>query len=318
MNDLLERYLGAVCNYFFGRKRNKVYYDLKTSIQALDIEYGDIESVIIKYGHPRSVAYSYGYRPFIPHKFNNVIVSKVEKYLFILTGIYLVLSTLYYLYQFYCLPFIPYDPSINHNSIITLILSNPFFVLGTIFICNLFYLFIADRKNPIEQVHNLKWDINELYALPHPSQYPKRIVETYLMVGFILFFIIYSFIFSSSIINQVQHTSYTMIHLMRDFFHPFILIVIFDYILDLTKTRYTKKYLFNSSIINLFIFISLTIFIINTSFLKEYLLPFEFNLNYIIINTLILIALFYIYLIVFIKLLRNIKYYTSLYKKRTK
>jgi len=135
------------------------------------------------------------------------------------------------------------------------------------------------------------------------------------MIGFVVFFIIYGFIFSTSIINKVQHTSYTMIHLMRDFFHPFILIVIFDYILDLTKNRYTKKYLINSSIINLFIFVSLTIFIINTSFLKDYLLPFEFNIQYILINTLILTALLYIYLIVFIKLIRNIKYYTSLYKK---
>ena len=27
MNDLLERYLGAVCSYFFGRKRQYVYHD---------------------------------------------------------------------------------------------------------------------------------------------------------------------------------------------------------------------------------------------------------------------------------------------------
>ena len=29
MNDLLERYLGAVCSYFLGPKRHRVYTDLK-------------------------------------------------------------------------------------------------------------------------------------------------------------------------------------------------------------------------------------------------------------------------------------------------
>lgn len=315
MNDLLERYLGAVCTYFFGRKRKKVYYDLKTTIQSLTFQYDDMEEVLIKYGHPRSVAYSYGYRPFLLHKFNKDIVNKVEKRLFLLTSFYLFLSTLYYLYQFNCIPFFTHTVSIDNSTIIGMILNKPFFILGTIFICNLIYLFIADRRNPINQDTDLKWTIEELYQLPHPSQYPKRIVETYLMIGFIIFFCIYGFIFSTPIINEAQHSSYTMIHLMRDFFQPFILIVIFDYVLDLTKDRYTKKYLTNSSLVNLFIFISLTVFIINSSFLKDYLLPMQFHFQYVLINSLILIALIYIYLIVFFKLIRNIKYYRALYKK---
>ena len=46
MNDLLERYLGAVCSYFFGRKRQYVYHDLKTQISQSVHQYEDMEDLL--------------------------------------------------------------------------------------------------------------------------------------------------------------------------------------------------------------------------------------------------------------------------------
>ena len=57
MNDLLERYLGAVCSYFFGRKRQYVYLDLKTQISKSVHQYEEMEDLLISYGNPLSVAY---------------------------------------------------------------------------------------------------------------------------------------------------------------------------------------------------------------------------------------------------------------------
>ena len=35
MNDLLERYLGAVCSYFLGPKKHYVYFDLKNLLKNI-------------------------------------------------------------------------------------------------------------------------------------------------------------------------------------------------------------------------------------------------------------------------------------------
>ena len=79
MNDLLERYLGAVCSYFFGQKRQYVYHDLKQQISQSVHQYEDMEDLLISYGHPLSVAYSYGYRPIVFHHFNTYIVNLIQK-----------------------------------------------------------------------------------------------------------------------------------------------------------------------------------------------------------------------------------------------
>lgn len=318
MNDLLERYLGAVCTYFFGKKRKQVYNDLKKNIQSSVSHYDDMEDLLIQYGHPRSVALSYGYRPIIIHVFNKKITSKVEKNLFISSGIYLFFSTLYYLHQFNCLPFFTssqVSSTINSSSFITWFLSHPFYILGGIFLFSFIFLILKDHKHPAKQTKELFWNKKKLNDLPHQSHYPDHSIESYLMLIFIIFFTIYSFIFSTPLIIEVQHASYQMIHLMIYFFQPFILMILVDYIIDMTKRKYTRKYLFYSSFINLFIFLSLTVFIINSSFLKDYLLPFDRSYEYLLINILIIIALLFIYLIVLYKLVRNFKSYRSLFRK---
>ena len=88
MNDLLERYLGAVCSYFLGPKRHRVYTDLKEQIQKSAHHYDDLEDLLVSYGHPRSVALSYGYRPFLQHIYNPKIVNFIEKTVFIQEYIY--------------------------------------------------------------------------------------------------------------------------------------------------------------------------------------------------------------------------------------
>lgn len=318
MNDLLERYLGAVCSYFYGNKKKKVYNDLKKQLQSLASQYDDLEKLLIKFGHPKSVALSYGYRSFLNHSFNREIVSKVEKRLFIISGIYLFFSTLYYLHQFNCLPFFSTHEvvsTLDQSGFITWTLSHPFLIMIIIFVCSFISLIIEDKRNPATQQEELTWTIKQLNRLPHQSHYPDHLINTYLFIGFIIYFSIYGFVFSSPLITIVQNSSYQMIHLMTYFFQPFILMVIVDYGIDMSKKIYTKKYLYYSSIINLFIFISLTIFIINSSFLKNYLLPFDFDGYYILINVLILLALVFIYFIVLYKLIRNFKSYTSLFKK---
>ena len=103
--------------------------------------------------------------------------------------------------------------------------------------------------------------------------------------------------------------------MMTYFFQPFIMIIIFDYFIDMTKKIYTKKYLRYSSFINLFTIISLSIFVINSQFLNNYLLPYHLNFEYLLVNAFIIIALCFIYFISLYKLFRNIKSYRSLFKK---
>ncbi|MEG0366777.1 MAG: hypothetical protein RR585_08075, partial [Coprobacillus sp.] len=238
MNDLLERYLGAVCSYFIGIKRQKVYLDLKKHIQSSVHQYDDMEDLLVNYGHPRSTALSYGYRPFFQHVYNPKVVIFVEKMVFIVSGIYLFLSTLYYLGQFNCLPFQPSDhvaSTLYTSTIVTWLLSHPFYVMGSIAIVSYIFLILLDMKHPVSQDKHLIWSLDKVYALPHQSHYPHHSVETGLMIAFAIYFFFYLCFFSSDVILQIQHASYQMIHLMTYFFQPFIMIIFLDYIIDMTK-----------------------------------------------------------------------------------
>ncbi len=314
MNEIQERYIGAVCSYFLGNKRKKVYKNLKENIEKT--QYDDLKQTLIQYGHPFSVALSYGYKPLFYHLFNKKVVYDVERNSFIISGIYLVVSTLYYLQQFNCLPFFSNHKifeDINSSSLISWILIHPFYILGSIFLIAIICLFIMDHKHAVSQKRTLKWDIDELNKLPHSSHYPNHTFNSYLIVLFILYFIIYSLIFSSSMIIEIQHSTYQMIHLMTYFFQPFILMILFDYFIDMTKKTYTKRYLTATISINIFIVVALSIFIINTSFLKEYLLPFSLNIKFDFVNFLIIGALLFIFGISLYKLICGIRSYRSLF-----
>lgn len=318
MNDLLERYLGAVCSYFLGPKKHRVYSDLKSQIQASAHQYDDLEDLLVNYGHPRSVALTYGYRPFIQHIFNPKIVALVERIVFFVSGIYLFFSTLYYLEQFNCLPFQSTHhvvSTLNMSTISTWLLSHPFHVMGGIAVISVIALIFLDRKKSVCQEINLDWSLEKLYELPHQSHYPSHIAETMLMMIFSLFFICYAIFFSRDIIIQIQHESYQMIHLMTYFFQPFIMIIFFDYVIDMTKKIYTKKYLKYSTLINLFTLTSLTIFVVNSTFLQDYFLPLHINLDYTLVNIFIIGALIMIYIISLYKLIRNLRSYRSLFRK---
>ena len=318
MNDLLERYLGAVCSYFLGPKKHVVYNDLKSQIQAYAHQYDDLEDLLVSYGHPRSVALTYGYRPLIQHLFNPKIVSFVERIVFFVSGCYLFFSTLYYLEQFNCLPFQSTQhvvSTLNMSTILTWILSHPFHIMGGIAITSIVVLISLDQKHPISQEIDPAWSLEKLYDLPHQSHYPSHIAETLFMTIFTLFFTCYAIFFTRDIIIQIQHESYQMIHRMTYFFQPFIMIIFFDYIIDMTKKIYTKKYLKYSTLINLFTLTALSIFVINSSFLQDYLLPLNINWNYTFVNIFIIGALVMIYIISLYKLLRNLKSYRSLFRK---
>lgn len=318
MNDLLERYLGAVCSYFLGYKRTLVYHDLKKQICLLAHHYDDMEDLLVSYGHPQSVALSYGYRPTLQHRFNPHIVSLVERMMFIISGIYLFFSTLYYLEQFSCLPFQSTHhvvASLNTSNMITALLSYPILVMIGFVCLSVILLWSLDHRYPVSQSIDLKWSLEDLYHLPHQSHYPNHTIESILMIIFIVFFICYGIFFSRDIIIQIQHESYQMIHLMIYFFQPFIMIILFDYFIDMTKKIYTRKYLKYSTIINLFTVISLSVFVINSHFLQEYLLPLNINLDYTMVNVFIITALVFIYLISLYKLLRNLRSYRSLFRK---
>ena len=247
----------------------------------------------------------------------NVLIPGVVT-IFIISGIYLFLSTIYYLEQFGCLPFQSTNhviTTMNTSSLIAVLLSYPILTMIGIIAVAFIILAILDKKHAIKQDLDLHWNIDNLNQLPHPSHYPNHTIETIFMIVFIIFFIIYALFFSSDLIIKVQHESYQMIHMMTYFFQPFIMIIIFDYFIDMTKKIYTKKYLQYSSIINLFTIISLSIFVVNSSFLKDYLLPYNMDFEYMLINGFIITALCFIYFISLYKLFRNIKSYRFLFKK---
>lgn len=318
MNDLLERYLSAVCSYFMGAKKKKVYKDLKQDISNLATHYDELEKALIKYGHPRSVALSYGYRPIFSHVYNPHYVSVAQRIMISLSFLYLFLSTIYYLQQLNCLPFqdMSQTASTFHTSTtITWILSHPIVIMLSILSFCFLFLILIDFKYPINQDYDVYWDEKALSCLPHPSHYPRRTNEHFVVLIFIVFFFIYGTFFSSYTIIEIQHSSSQMIHLMTYFFKPYIMIILFDYVIDITKKIYTRRYIKYSSFVNLFIVISLTFFVVNSHFLRDYLLPFNININYAFADILIVGALLLIYSISFYKLIRNLNSYKSLFKK---
>lgn len=229
MNDLLERYLGAVCSYFIGMKKDKVYKELKHQIQSSANQYDDMEKLLVSYGHPKSTAFSYGYRPIFQHAYNPKVVLSVERLVFFVSGVYLFFSTLYYLQQLNCLPFQTTQhvaSTLNTSTITTWLLSHPFIVMGSIAILSYILLIVLDIKYPVNQDKDLKWSIQKLNALPHQSHYPHHSVETIFMIIFTIYFFFYTIFFSSDIILEIQHASYQMIHLMTYFFQPFIMIIL--------------------------------------------------------------------------------------------
>lgn len=318
MNDLLERYLGAVCSYFMGKKKKSVYQELKQQIQTSAKHYDDLEDLLVSYGHPRSIALTYGYRPVLSHIYNPHIVNKVEKFVFTFSFIYLFFSTLYYLQQFQCLSFqssATVVAKLNTSTIIYWILSHPIIIMGSVFVLSVIGLIILDRKNTFNQDYDVEWNIDKLYKLPPPSHYPSHAVETIFIIVFAIYFFFFSFYFTSNKILEIQHASSQMIHLMTYFFQPFIMIIFLDYIVDMTKKIYTRRYLKYTSVINLFTIIALIVFVMNSDFLKHYLLPLDISFDYILINVLIIGAITMILVISSYKLLRNIKAYRSLFKK---
>lgn len=309
MNDLLERYLAAVCCYFRGSKKKRVYNDLKKTIQSITSKHNEIENVLIDLGHPLSIAYDYGYKPFLIHHFNHKIISKVEKSFLICLFFYFILSNIFSLSLFHIFTI----PFISQSSFLLSIYNQSFFFLIILFIIHLLYLYFQDKKYPRIQDQEIIWNKEKLEQLPPLSYYPNHIFDYYFIFIFSIFFLFYIIIFSTSLINKVQNTSYTMIYLMRDFFNPFFSIIFFLYFFDLSKKTYSKKYLLYRSLFYLVIFLSLSFFLLITSFLKDYLLPWEMNYYYLFINLLILIIIVFIYFIVFINLIKTIKYYQKTY-----
>lgn len=318
MNDLLERYLAAVCSYFIGFKKRNVYNDLKKEIQSSVNQYDDLENLLVDYGHPRCIALSYGYRSFLGHVYNPYVINIFERTIFSVSFIYLFFSTLYYLQQLNCLPFQSTHivaSTINMSSFFTWMLSNPTIIMGCIGLFSLIALFVLDRIYPMNQTHDLNWNIDKLYKLPHPSQYAYHMNEIVYMIIFTIFFILYFIFFNSTTILAIQHSSSQMIHLMSYFFQPFVMIIILDFVIDMTKRKYSKKYLMYSTIINFFTLLSLTIFVINSHLLSNYILPAYISFHYFLVDFFIIGALILIFVISLYKLIRNIKSYRSLFKK---
>lgn len=316
MNDLLERYLAAVCSYFVGSKKETVYQTLKIEIKKSAKHYDDLEDLIIQYGHPRSVALSYGYRPYVTHIFNQKINLKIQKYMFTLAFIYLVISTLFSLHQLDYLPFITNHSFIMHaEEFFPWILTHSTLIMIGIALISMLLLVTLDKKYPVDQTYDLTWNQDSLVHLPHPSRYPSHLVETALMFVFAGYFLGFYIYFGSSTVIRIQNSTYQMIHLLTTFFQPFVMMIILDYIVDITKKTYTKKYLKYSSIVNIFILIALVFFIFNSNYLKDFLLPMNGIYHYVTINFLIIGAVSLMILISLYKIIRNFKYYYSLFRK---
>ena len=316
MNDLLERYLAAVCSYFIGPQKEIVYQTLKTEMKKSAKHYDDLEDLIIQYGHPRSVALSYGYRPYITHIYNQKIISKVQKYMFALILIYLIFSTLFSFHKLDYLPFLPKYYMTNHNHVIILwILSHPTVIIISIIVASLLLIMTLNKKYPVTQSYDLVWNHETVAQLPHPSRYPSHMIETILIITFSMFFLVFYIYFHSSTILRVQNATYQMIHLLNELFQPFVIMILLDCIVDLTKRTYSKQYLKYSSFMNIFVLVALTFFIIRSNYLNDFLLPMEGIFHYIMINFLIFTAIVFIAIISLYKLIRNLKYHYSLFKK---
>ncbi|MCD7949284.1 MAG: hypothetical protein LUG12_03340 [Erysipelotrichaceae bacterium] len=312
MDELIEKYLSAVCSYFRSKKKKTIYNELKANIEESMDQYDSIEDLLIDYGHPRSLALQYGYRPFISHRFNPRIVNRIEKYLFIISSIYLFACSIFYLDQFNCLPLTQYrEIATTHSWFLT----HPIIIISLLSIISLITLSILDIRHSVPQEVDYHFDKKDLNKLPCSSLYPNHSGEMLYMFIFLLFFLLYGMFFTSDMIVQIQNESYQMIHLMTNFFQPYIMIIIMDFFIDMTKHIYTRNYIRYSTIINTFTFVALTIFVVNSHFLDDYLLPFNYSFGYNLVNFFILGALILIYIFSFYKLLRNTKTYFSSFRK---
>ncbi|MCD7892866.1 MAG: hypothetical protein LUG60_04105 [Erysipelotrichaceae bacterium] len=311
MNELIERYLSAVCSYFVARKKNRIYHELKEDIDESLDQYDSIEDLIVSYGHPRSMALQYGYRPFIGHRFNPKIVNRIEKYLFIISSIYLFICSIFYLDQFNCLPITQYrEIATTHSWILT----HPIVIIFALGIISMIAIIILDMRHGVCQEVDYNLEKENLNKLPSSSLYPNHSGEILFMIVFSIFFLLYGIFFTSDMIVQIQNESYQMIHLMTNFFQPYIMIIFMDFFIDMIKHIYTRNYIQYSTIINGFTVIALTIFVINSNFLNEYLLPFNYSIGYNLVDFFILGALVLIYSFSFYKLLRNIRAYYSSFR----
>ena len=317
MNDLIERYISAVCAYFIGKKKHIIYNDLKENLTASDLDYEELENKIIEYGHPRSMAYNYGYKPFTQHIFNQKKVHQFEKAFFSISFIYLFLSTLYYLQQLNALPFFSSDITGDYLKAIPAIhwfLTHPIFVFSFMSMIIFILFLIQDKRASTTQSFDLRWTKKELDNLASPSTYPNHDADLFIVIVFSIFFIIYTLLFSSNIVFQIDPLSFSLIDLISDFFQPFMMSIFLTYVLDLTKKHYSRRYLKYSIFICFITIIGLSVFLINTNFMSNYLLADSQGILYSIINIFNLIAVTLLYLVALYKFIVSIRYYKNLYK----
>lgn len=317
MNDLIERYISAVCAYFIGKKQAFVYNDLKDLLTSSITDYEELENKIIELGHPRSMAYNYGYKPFTQHIFNPKKIHQFEKVFFSISFLYLFLSTLYYLQQLNALPFINTDLTSEYlkaTPIIHWILTKPIFIFSCMSIIIFLLFLLQEKKELVAQSYDLNWTKKELDKLSHPSTYPNHNADLKIITVFSAFFIIYTLLFSSNAIFQIDHLSFSLIDLISNFFQPFMMTIFLTYVLDLTKKHYSRRYLKYCIFICFITIIGLSIFVINTQFMSNYLLPASESIIYFIINAFNIIAIILLYISASYKFIISIKFYKDLYR----
>ncbi|MCD8027163.1 MAG: hypothetical protein LUF02_00525, partial [Erysipelotrichaceae bacterium] len=192
MNEIIEKYIYAVCSYFKVKKKKKIYYELKEDIEESLDSYNSIEDLLVSYGYPRSIALQYGYRPFIQHHFNPKIVNRIEKYLFIISSIYLFACSIFYLDQFNCLPITQYrEIATTHSWILT----HPIVVLVILGILSIIALIVLDKRYSVSQEMDYYFNKDTLVKLPCSSLYPNHGGEIIFMVVFSIFFLLYGIFF---------------------------------------------------------------------------------------------------------------------------
>lgn len=318
MNDLIERYISAVCAYFIGKKQAYVYNDLKTLLTSSEIDYEELENKLIEIGHPRSMAYNYGYKPFTQHIFDQKKIHHFEKIFFSISFIYLFLSTLYYLQQLNALPFvndIVVDKYIEVIPAIHWILSNPIFIFSCITITMFLLFLLQEKKTSAKQSHDLNWTKKELHNLSRSATYPNHNNDLNILVVFSVFFVTYSLLFTSNVVFKIDPLSFGMVDLISNFFQPFMMTIFLTYALDLTKKHYSRRYLKYSIFICFVTLVGLTVFVVNTQFMNNYLLAVSSGAMYLIINTCNITAITLLYIASFYKFIVSIQYYRQLYKK---
>ena len=317
MDSLIERYVYAVGSYFHGRHRDHICQQIRSDIEHMNTIENDTEKVILSFGHPKSLAYSYGYRDFSQHVYNPRILNNIKTFFYGSSVIYLFLSILTNLYRLNSLPF---QTSIQTDllkrcHLLFSFFSYPFLVIVLLGLFSIVVLFLFDYKYPVEQTYHLTFTKKELYELPSINHYSHRDFETCITILFALYFFIYTLFFHQDIIMKIQNESYQMIHLMINFFQPYILMIFIEYIYDMSKRTYSKRLLRYSHLNNFIVFISISFFIYKSHFLSEYLLTSSTNIYYVMINFFIIFSFIFIYFMLLYKILRGIKARYTLIKK---